>query len=107
MPVSNEDRALYAKLNDAERAAAAQTHLKAIREGSTGPGVMDHVAINNALDHIAVLTEKQPANPSPKPSDTVSYQSGRPAVDPNDRPFVSSPPVQPNPVPGHTPGVND
>ena len=47
MPVSNEDRATYTKLSDADRASSVQTHLKAIREGSTGPGVMDHGVLRN------------------------------------------------------------
>jgi len=95
MPVSDADRAAIKKLDQSGKDNAVQEQLKRIREGSTGPGVMDHVAINNALDHIAVLTEKAPPNPSPKPSDPVSYQAGRPASNPVNQPFVSSPPVQP------------
>ena len=74
MPVSDADRAAYAKLSDNDRATAVQTQLKAIREGSTGPGVMDHVAINNSLDQLAVLTTK--VDPAPgatfKPAGTVT-----------------------------------
>lgn len=95
MPVSNEDRATYTKLSDADRNASVQTHLKAIREGSTGPGVMDHVAINNALDHIEVLT-KQPANaPAAKPG-TLGGPSANPA------PFATSNPHEPNAALGTT-----
>lgn len=66
MPVSNEDRAIYAKLSDTDRASAVQAQLKLIREGSTGPGMMDHVAINNALDQIEVLTQKAPESVVPE-----------------------------------------
>jgi len=61
MPVSDEDRAAYAKLSDTDRMTAVQSQLKRIREASTGPA-MNHEVVNDALDQIEVLA-KQPEKP--------------------------------------------
>ena len=60
MPVTTKAREDYRKLDDASRQAATNDQLKRIRVGSTGPGVMDHVEINDALDHIEALQKENP-----------------------------------------------
>ena len=72
MPVSTEDRASIKKMEQPARDNFLTEQLKAIREASTGPAV-NHVAINDALDRLAIMLEPKPApaaKPDPAPGKT-------------------------------------
>ena len=77
MPVTTEDRAIIKHMDQPAKDNMLQEQLKRISI-AVNSGTLDREAVNNALDHIEVLT-KQPENaPVAKPG-TLGGPSANPA----------------------------
>ena len=79
MPVSDEDRAVIKHMDQPAKDNMLQEQLKRISI-AVNSGTLDREAVNNALDHIEVLTAKEPAKVDPTKTDPAPGTTSKPAA---------------------------